>query len=278
MLILKNPFKMIRTGFFCLLLVFVALNVPFGLSEDDNLGPKLPTGLMQLPETKYPAFLYVPENYTPAKNYPFILAISMPGQSPEENMQFWASIAKRRSVIVMSPASLLRPGTEPNYMDEWILKLMSDIAVRYGVDRQRTYVVGVGSDAAHYASYLGVNYPDRFSGAALLGGSWDGFMEQMMHFSSDVRKQVPFFVAFESAADLNLMDKAKKQAMRLEQKGYLIAFSQLDPEASFDTLEFKGRLLDWLDQQSQDWVRRSADENKSWKVKFGRWLERNIQP
>jgi predicted peptidase len=254
------------------------INLPAGLSEDENLGPKLPTGLMQLPETKYPAFLYVPENYTPAKTYPFILAISMPGQSPEDNIQFWTSIAKRRSVIVMSPASLLRPGTEPNYMDEWILKLMSDIAVRYGVDKQRTYVVGLGEDAAHYASYLGINYPDRFSGAALLGGSWDGFMEQMMHFSSDVRKQVPFFVAFENTADPGLIEKAKREAMKLEQKGYLIAFSQLEPAASFDTLEFKGGLLDWLDQQSQDWVRRSADENKSWKVKFGRWLERNIQP
>jgi hypothetical protein len=252
--------------------------VEIGFAEEELSSPPMPTGIISLADYHHPAALYVPENYKPDRAYACIVSLPSGGESPEEHIRFWSSIAKRRSMIVLTPANLLRPGTEPQRMDEWLMRLLGDVSVRYRVDKQKTFLAGVGGEAAHYAAYLGINYPDKFSAVLLLGGSWGGYLEQMMSFSSDVRKQIPFYVAFEASAPEEAVLCAENEALHLEKKGYTLSLTRLDAGASFADTEFKGKALDWMNQKSEDWRRQSEESGKNWKQKLRRWWDRNINP
>ncbi|MFA6599739.1 MAG: hypothetical protein WC352_00100 [Candidatus Omnitrophota bacterium] len=268
----------IAAGIFLIGTLAFAVSPGVLMGADENLGPKMPTGVMQLPETHHPAFLYVPENYDSAKSYPMIVSIPAGADDPGNSIQFWTSIAKRRSFIVLCPGSLLRPGSEPYLMDEWVLKLIDDISVRYQVDKKRVYLVGMSPESAHYAAYFGVMHHERFGAVALLGGSWDGYMEPMVRYASVVRKQPPFFLAFEKNADPDSVARAKAKAMAVEKKGYSVYLTQLEGDQVFDSAEFKGQVIDWLEEKSQEWYLRSDQSKKNWKTRFGQWLERNIKP
>lgn len=235
---------------------------------------KMATGLMQLPDYKYPVYLYVPDNYTAEKDYPFIISIPDEGETPDKNIQYWINVAARRTAIILSVTNLW-PDDMPTRMDEWLLRIKKDVADRYRVDKNHTYVVGMES-GGHYAAYLSMTYPSEFSAVALLGEAWSGKFEQLIHPSSSTSQQIPIYVVFAKSALTDTVEKAKQQAMELEQKGYIVSLGQLEGTESFSDMEFKLKMLSWLEEKSDDWDLKAAESQKSWKEKFKKWLKRNI--
>ena len=261
-------------------LIFIVFLVLFpfvsqaGTVLSDDGAKKVPTGLMSLPDYRYPVYLYVPEGYTAEKEYPLIVSIPDEGETPDKHMDYWINVAARRTAIILS-ATNLWPDDMPNRMDEWLLKIKKDVTDRYRINPSQMFLVGL-KGGAHYAAYLAMAYPSEFTAAALLGEAWTGKFEQLMHPSSTPSQQIPFYVVFEKNALPDTVEAAKRMAMKLENKGYLISLAQLEGSESFSDMEFKLNMLNWLTEKSGEWEQRTAESNKSWKEKVRHWFWRNV--
>jgi len=260
---------------FTVIFVAVVLLYSAPVQATDTAKPAIPTGLIELPGYNHPVYIFVPEGYTPDNAYPLIISIPKGGEDPVSNIDYWVSLARRKSLLVVTPASFLRPGSEPYRMDDWVLKIKQDIAERYRVAKDQTYLVGVGQESAHYAAYLGVNFPDQFAAVALLGGSWDGYLEKMMILKNNPGEQLPFLLAFEKRQG-NSMEQAKKAAYRLEDKGYPIHFMDPESDEGFKASAFKIRLLTQLQEVSQSWDKIVQANEKTWRQRVRKWWKRNL--
>lgn len=233
---------------------------------------QIPTGYMEINSFKYPVYLYVPEMYKPTQPYP--LLIVMEGYtSPQKTVEQWMNFAKRKSMIVLSlglDVSLTRE--VPLNADQFLFRVKDEVSRRYKIASDRTYLVGRG-EGAHYASYLGVNYPEQFSGVALLDGAWVGPLEKALRISDNPNKQIPFFVSFHQSENNQALLAAEEKSAVLAQKGYPVYFEKVDAKEDFGLMDFRKRMLTWLDDKSESWNRVVAENKKTIKQKIKSWYK-----
>lgn len=230
-----------------------------------------PTGLIDLTsEYRYPVFLYVPQAYKPDRRYPLIISLPSEGEAPDKNIEYWMSWAKRRTLLVLSVTNL-RPEDTPYASDAWIISIKKDIASRYQIDPSRVFLVG-RRGGAHYAGYLGANYPEEFSAVMMLEGSWSGQYEKLLRPKSRPVKQIPFLVVSEET-DTALIGEIERSAGRFEKKGYLVSLMKVKGKEQFETLEFKEKVLEWGQSSAEAWGRKIHESRKSWKEKTLNWTE-----
>jgi len=231
-----------------------------------------PTGLLDLTsEYRYPVFLYVPQVYKPDRRYPLIISIPDEGESPDKNIEYWTGWARRRSLIVLS-ATNLWPEDTPYAMDTWLLGIKKDLMQRYQIDPSKVYLVGRGG-GAHYASYLGTNYPEEFSAVMMLEGSWDGKFEKLLRPRTRVTKQVPFLVVAKEE-DSKLIQQVEKSAGPFEKKGYLVSLMKVKDDEQMGSLEFKEKILEWGQSSAETWDRKVRESQRSLKEKSLSWFEK----
>jgi len=240
-----------------------------GISIADTFFGESPTGLIELKNYRYPVYLYVPQNYKPDRTYPLIVSIPKAGESPEKNIQYWTNLAKRRSMLVVS-AENLRPEDVPYAMDEWLLGILKDIKGRYRIDEGKVFLAG-REGGAHYAAYLATNYPAYFSAAVLMDGSWSGPYEALLNPKNRAVKQVPFLVV--AHGDDNELTQIEKKALKFEEKGYLVSLLRVPEKGTYDSDDFKKKILEWLTEKSDVWQGVVKDSQKSFKEKTYAWFE-----
>ncbi|MBI3306380.1 MAG: hypothetical protein HYZ84_01050 [Candidatus Omnitrophica bacterium] len=256
--------KMSKRIFTILFFVFLFCSL-INQAKADTVYGTIPTGLMELKDYKYSVYLYVPPAYEPDKDYPLLIALAGEGESPEKNMEYWMSLGKKHNVIIVSPAAHW-PEDLPYQMDRWLIQLKDEIAQRYRVSPTKTYLVGKNG-GAHYASYLGVNYPDQFSAVAALGGSWVGKYEKLMHLRSRPEGQVPFLVMTQGD-QVDFVKKTEAWAYEFEKKGYPIYLRRIGADEDVASDDFKKQILDWFEEKSEDWQSKVAKSKKTFRSKF----------
>lgn len=231
-------------------------------------GP-MPTGLVELDE-RYPVFMYVPQNYKADRNYPMMVVVPDASETAEEHIQKWTGVAQRTSMILLC-ATNLWPEDTPYSMDEWLLEIKNDLIKRYRVNPTRVYLTGFGA-GAHYAAYLGVNYPKEFSAVGLIGGSWTGQFEKLLRFESRPKKQLPFLIVVPED-NPELMITVEKEASDIEGKGYMIALMKTADKEALESMETKKNVLEWMRENSQVWSAKRSESGKSLKEKTYKWME-----
>ncbi len=244
--------------FFIFLVLFFCRRIP---ALADTFFGEIPTGLLEITDYKYPVYLFVPSNYKPDRSFPLIVTVPGEGESPEKNIQFWTGMAKRKGLIVLAPTNIWPRELPAQDMDDWIIKIKKEIGERYQIAQNKIFLIGK-EGGAHYAAYLGVRYPEEFSAVALIGGSWAGRFENLIRLEKSPRKQRPFFVALKDD-DPELIRMTEKKAFEFEKSGYPIYFIKLEKDEEFTDEEFKKRVLQWLDDKSQDWLRIAEDRKKT---------------
>lgn len=236
-----------------------------GPAKADTLYGTIPTGLMELKDYRYPVFLYVPPTYAPDKDYPLLMALPGEGESPEKNMEYWISLGKRHNVIIVSPSAHW-PDDLPYQMDKWLIQLKDEIAQRYRVSSKRIYLAGRNA-SAHYASYLGVKYPDQFSGVAALGGSWVGRYERLIKLQSRPDGQMPFYILIQDNQG-DFFKRTETWAYQFEKKGYPVYLRKLAKDEDVSSYDFKKQILDWFEEKSADWQLKAAESKKTFRARF----------
>ena len=227
----------------------------------------LPTGLLEL-DYRYPVFMYVPTNYSTERTYPLLITIPDQGQSVEENIEYWTGWARRRSMIVLSVHNIW-PEDVPYTADKWLLKIKEDLSKRYRIDEKRIFISGTGA-GAHYAAYLGTNYPGEFSGGLLFNGSWTGKFSKLLQLQKTSREQIPFMVVIPKDNQLMTV-QVEQEALDLESKGYFVKLIQVNSNEDIVADEFKEEILNELNENAEMWDRKTRKSGKSVKEKFSKW-------
>lgn len=149
---------------------------------------RVPTG-----KTTEPIRLLVPDKLDAKKPVPIVFALHGAGGS--ENMFFdtygdgiTAKLCKERGWIMVATRAngLLGVGGPPN-----VAAILDQLQKRYPIDRKRVYLVGHSMGAAHVLSIV-QETPDRFAGAACLGGG--GAVRKVETFT-----KLPLFIGYGKA-------------------------------------------------------------------------------
>ena len=249
---------------FVLFFVFLTGFFPSAAPADTFYGD-LPTGLLELQDYKYPVYLYVPTNYQPDRDYPLLISVPGEGESPEKNIEFWVGLAKRQSMLVLVPTNIW-PQDTPDRVDKWLIRVKEDVRNRYRISPVKTYLIGK-EGGAHYAAYLGVQYPEEFSAVAALGGSWVGKFDKLIRLQSKARKQLPFFIAFKPEQG-DLRERTEERAYEFEKKGYPVYLQTLEEGQDFSSDSFKRQMVKWLEEKSSAWRDAVEESKKPLKEKF----------
>ena len=258
------------------ILFFVVALAPFFAARAETYFGNTPTGLLELSDLKYPAYLFVPEHYEGKSAFGLIVSLAENSEDLQKHIQDWAGAAQKKSMLMLALSIAPREINVPYKNDEWLIQLKNEVKARYRIDPTQIFLVGRGPNA-HYAAYLAVNYPQEFSGAALLNGSWAGPFEKLMRFQSRAGSQVPFFVSFEKGREEGAAE-AEKRATRLSEMGYPVHLERLEAgDESFEARSFQERLMDWLKEKGQSWQVVVQEQKKTSKEKFRSWFHRNVK-
>lgn len=230
-------------------------------------GAENTAGVIQLKEYRYPVYLYVPEKYVPKLKYALLIVIPATGEDPAKLIEDWAAFGKYKNVFILVPE--LRPQSDevPYDYDTWYFKLKRDLIARYSISENRVYLAGEGN-AARYAGYLGLRYPEQFSGAALLGGSWAGPYMKLVGFKKTADQQIPFFVALRKQDEAGIRE-TEKIALELTEKGYPLRLEQIDDHENWALRDYRDRMFQWLEEKSADWKQLKASMKKPLKERVG---------
>lgn len=256
---------------------FVCLALSASQIQADQVNTVVPkTGVFEIKGSAAESvYVFVPEEYNPARTYPLIISLANEKEKPEDHVKSWASMAEKSGVIVMSPTLSMRSSSIVTSYDQWILDLSNQLGHQYRVAKNKIFLVGK-DERANYAAYLGTKYPDKFSAVALLNGAWNGPYEKMMTFQKVHRKQVPFYVALQGAEPF-FKTQIEHKAAQLQKKGYMVNLEELKSGEDFKSKEFQKKLYDWLNEKSDVWQDLVQTSKKSWKERFKTAVEENIK-
>ena len=229
---------------------------------------EVPKGLVELKDYNNPVYVFIPPGQDKSLLNSMILIVPDPKEAPDDLVNEWLSIAKKKNLIVAVPVMQMERDSVPFRTDEWLLKVKKDLTDRYHVGK--AYLIGKG-EGAQYAAYLAVQYPEQFSGAGLLDGSWVGPFEKVMRLSSRPARQVPFFISL-FGPDAELMKQTEDRAYRYTARGYLVYLEKFEKNEKVDSLDLKARMIDWLQKKAESWEQVMAQSGKTKKEKISKWL------
>lgn len=136
----------------------------------------VPVGLLRQEQTeqRYAYSLYVPENYTPRRQWPLIVCLHGGYSRDDDYILTWLRLAKSKGYVLLSPKSsretwsaIRTPGTPPNPAVDLrsIRRMLDEVWQTYAVDRSRVYASGF-SDGGIFTHILGLSFPELFAGIA----------------------------------------------------------------------------------------------------------------
>ena len=125
--------------------------------------------------------LYVPESYTPARNWPLIICLHGANGRADHHIWSWLRPAKSRGYLLMSPKSLDVTWSilQPERDIASVTAMLERVCAEYSVDRSRVFLTGL-SDGGTYTYLLGLGRSDQFAGIAPVAGDLHGMMDDML--------------------------------------------------------------------------------------------------
>lgn len=151
------------------------------------------TGLYHEKHTPYGEFFYyIPHQTNFSKPIGCILALHGINQTAHQYLSLWTRSAFQSNYILICPQSEI-PGGRWHIQDtQRILNLLESFEKIYPIDSNQILLAGF-SEGAHFAYYLGINHPTRFSAIATVCGKIRNAWEGQIFFQQDPRYQIPIF-------------------------------------------------------------------------------------
>ena len=125
--------------------------------------------------------LYVPESYTPHRNWPLIVCLHGAYGRGDHFIWSWLRPAKSRGYMLLAPKSIdvtwsiLRPELDV----ESVAAILEEVCGEYAVDRSRVHLSGL-SDGGTFTYLLGLSRPEMFAGIAPIAGDFHGMLDNML--------------------------------------------------------------------------------------------------
>lgn len=130
----------------------------------------------------------VPDEYSPNRRYPLIVAFSREGMSPEDTLQWWRNSANRNGYIVVVPS--VYTANDVSYdasatQHRQVLNAMRILKSGLSVDDDRVFISGhgIGGEAA---MDIGTAHAELFAGVVTLSSLGRRHILQTAHNSADL--------------------------------------------------------------------------------------------
>jgi phospholipase/carboxylesterase len=166
-----------------------------GTAAEDSSDAGVPVGFIQRERTDQRSeyTLYVPEAYTPNRQWPLIVCLHGGYGEGYEYIWTWLRPARARGYILLSPKSLDVTWTmTPNSIDtRSILAMLKEVAAEYSIDRSRLYLTGL-SDGGIMTYLLGIERHEMFTGIAPVAGALHPMVDPLLRARTG--REVPIFV------------------------------------------------------------------------------------
>lgn len=207
------------------------------------------TGFQPVSSDRYGAFSYVPDSYTPEKDWPLLVILySDEVVKGSVFIDKWLPELERKEWIVLF-ISFLDPKEMPQSSDERIFRLMREIRKICPIDPRRTWLAAFG-EAAHYSFYLGASYPGVFSGVALAGGGAQGKFEPLFAYERKGAREIPFLVVYGDQDQTIQKEAFAVVHKKLAGRGYQIELEEFQGLGHRFYPEFQKRMMDWFEALS----------------------------
>ena len=234
------------------------------------------TGLQNIAEDRYGYSLFVPENYTPDRKWPLVMALHDQGKRGEDYIQAWLEAAKERGFIVFCPTYEEPRSGLPREHDERLIRLKHLIQEQYEVDPNRILVAGFGS-GGHYAFYLGLRYPFEFSAIASVGNAMQGSLKKLFSYSFAEVNRLPVLILVEHEREITDSKETMDEFKAFESRGYSIETVEAESVSILQNPTTNSYILEWFEQTGTE--REAGLKERSFSVKqsFYEWVDQLLQ-
>ncbi len=170
--------------------------------------------------------LYVPESYTPGREWPLIVCLHGAYGRGDHYIWSWLRPAKSRGYMLLAPKSLDVTWSilQPERDTQSVEAMLEEVCGEYAVDRGRVYLSGL-SDGGTFTWLLGLGRPELFAGIAPVAGDFTGMMDDMLR-----RKQglgLPICIAHGAHDHIFAVEPIRRGHALLQRLGYNARYEEL---------------------------------------------------
>ncbi|HVN28796.1 MAG TPA: hypothetical protein VMT64_09940 [Candidatus Binataceae bacterium] len=137
--------------------------------------------------------LYIPENYSPERPIPLIIALHGGYGQGSEYIWTWLRPARSRGYAILAPKSWDNTWdmSVPSEDSRSILRMLEELMAKYSIDASRIYLTGL-SDGGIFTYIFGLEQNQLFRGLAPVAGALHPAVDPMLR--RGVGKDTPLFV------------------------------------------------------------------------------------
>ena len=170
--------------------------------------------------------LYVPESYTPSREWPLIVCLHGAYGRGDHFIWSWLRPAKSRRYMLLSPKSLdvtwsiLQPERDTRSIEA----MLDEVCGEYAVARGRVYLSGL-SDGGTFTYLLGLGRPELFAGIAPVAADFTGMMDDMLRHKQG--QNLPIHIVHGAEDHIFPVDQIRKGHGLLQRLGYNAQYTEL---------------------------------------------------
>ena len=201
-------------------------------------------------EEHEPCTLYVPDGYTPDRDWPLIVALHGASGSGREYVWTWQHLAAEHGYLVLAPKSteitwsVLQPHIDVASVTGAIERVLAD----YRIDRRRVLLTGL-SDGATFSYLLAFLASEYFAGVAPIAGELSQVAEPLLRRREG--RAVPLCVVHGAHDHIFPIQTVRSTCGLLEHLGYDIRFDELpDWGHAYPYRIHRERVLPWFEQMT----------------------------
>jgi predicted esterase len=137
--------------------------------------------------------LYIPEDYSPERPLPLIIALHGGYGQGSEYVWTWLRIARSRGYAILAPKSWDNTWdmSVPSEDTRSILRMLDEVMSKYSIDASRIYLTGL-SDGGIFTYIFGLEQHHLFRGLAPIAGALHPVVDPMLR--RGLGKDTPLFV------------------------------------------------------------------------------------
>ncbi len=192
-----------------------------------------------------PSYLALPPpEYTPARQYPVLIALHGGGEAPLIMMRRWLEAAADNGYLLIVPEWDVNAAGGYTYSEgehAAVTDVLRDVRRRFQVDSDRVFLTGFG-EGGNMAFDVGLSHPDLFAGVIPISGGPSYFSDAYWRSA----QYLPFYVVDgDRSGEIN--KQIRDQFTHWVERGYNVIWSQ-----------YKGRGVEWFPAELTaitDWMR-----------------------
>ena len=170
--------------------------------------------------------LYVPESYTPSRDWPLVICLHGAGGRGDQFIWSWLRPAKSHGYMVLAPKSrdvtwsIFRPGLDAGSVES----MLEEVCGEYAVDRSRVYLTGL-SDGGTFTYLLGLSRSHLFAGIAPVAADFTAMMDDLLRGRAGIH--LPIHIVHGVHDHIFPVAQVRSGHALLERLGYNATYEEL---------------------------------------------------